>query len=176
MTARAALRPGLYAAAALAALFTALLALAGGLKREEQHIDLASGRKRVRTFVLMVPVSTTAEETWLSRTLNSPAREPDWRPVNTFTGSGPSPYHRYHGAFSQIDQAERLLAMARFTPEAERALARALLDRWVTGGVSHAAADLLERLSETAFEAGDAGREVTEADVAAAVSAAAPPP
>ena len=145
------------------------LPLPGDINCETADVDIQTGRIRHARTVFFVPFGRRVEDSALTKAL--PAEDvsravPDWHRVNTFRpGSRISPHHGFHGAISQMRTLEQIWQLARFTPAAQRASARRLLDLWQQSGDSSRADEYIRALGEIAGRVAKTSGTIDEGDL-----------
>lgn len=128
-------------------------------------VDIRSGRILYTRYFAFLPVSQHTEESVLSCALQSPDLldlQPDWRRVLTLSPSvRNSPHYAYHSAFGQIRDLESYWKMGDFTPAAQRASAKRILQLWQEGNCDDAAKPYLMAIMDIAVRK-NLAHEVTD--------------
>jgi hypothetical protein len=132
-------------------------------------IDLNSGRIRRTNYLLWMEVTTTVEDSALTKALSPQDREnlgEDWQPVSTFSpGLGHSPHYRFHGATSEIRNLEICWELGRMTPEARQQTARQVLLFFRQSGDYFGARRYIDAVGERALEAEKSGKSIDVGDL-----------
>ena len=140
------------------------------LNNREEDIELHSGRLRVTYHFLHIPYKRAFSDTPFSLVLSGAGtpeeKDEMWGRVNTFSpGMRNSPYHAYHGAFSQMRMMETTWEFGSFSPEARVKSARQILQAYRENGSRFGGDPIADALWKMAMEALDAGRTVEVADI-----------
>jgi len=131
-------------------------------------VDISTGRTRQTRYLLYCKTSEKIEDSILTWTIGQfpEGVEPDWRRAYTSTFLGRYPYHpRYRLAIRQMREVEMMWQLCSFSDEAKSQMARTILDKWQSDGISPGAEEYVRDVWNMA-------REKTESDPKAVVSVA----
>jgi hypothetical protein len=135
----------------------------------QSDVALNSGRIRHTRYLLGIPITTSVQDSALTRALSTQDTAElveDWHPVVTLSpGLHHSPHYRFHGAAGQIRELEFCWEFGKMTAEAGRQTARQVLHLWREAGDDIQAGHYIQAVWERAVEAEKTGKSIDVNDL-----------